>query len=594
MNLRLLRRLGFYLAIAAPFIFLLYISWNKWGSLIIDTFEDCWVAYKIFQGKVFYKDVLFPYGFFPFYFISFLYKIFGVNIKCLIYTGIIITGVTYVMIYRISRFFLDRIFSYLCALTFLSVFAFAFYLYSNIFNFILPYTLASTFFTMFMVIALYFFIKFIKNGINKCLLGWVISIYFAFLCRMELSFAVWVIFVLLALLYAAKEKLKIYPIALYLLSPLLLAIFSYWLFLFVNNAFDGFKEATVSFFNAYMRKENQVYRLFSGTNQIFANLKIDVRTFFYQLSAVFLLFLCSHWLSFNERGKKKIGKYFIAGVAAFLITRFLMKYMHYSYQYRSMPVFLILGILFCSYNLLFSKKPETRKYFSLLTIYLLSLVLILRIFLRVSANYYGFFMAVPGLVCYCIFFVEICFSGFSKFFKTCAETKEYYRFSLLIFFVIFAFACVRHSYLNYKEKKFISVTERGTVISFDDEITRNFWDVVSYLKNTPVGSSVAVFPQGVGLNFFSERDNPLKYFDFLPLGIHMIGEKEMLKQIIDFRIDYIVIVSRDTSEFGYASFGIDYAKDIYSWITANYRLVKVAGNYPFRSRAFGFAIFEKI
>ena len=114
------------------------------------------------------------------------------------------------------------------------------------------------------------------------------------------------------------------------------------------------------------------------------------------------------------------------------------------------------------------------------------------------------------------------------------------------------------------------------------------------MRSTPSGSSVVVFPQGVGLNFFSSRDNPLKYFGFFPLGMDPVLEKAIIKQLIDFRIDYIVIVNRDTSEYGRASFGIDYAKDIYSWIIANYRPVKIIGNYPFQSRAFGIAIFKKI
>ncbi len=582
MNFRLLRRLGFYLAIAAPFISLLYITWNKWGCLVIDSFRDPWVSYKVMQGKVLYRDVFYSFGFFPPYLISLLYKIFGVNLKALIYTGIIITAASYILVYKISRLFLNRAFSFLSALTFLSVFAFGFYRYNNIFNFILPYSLPSTFFSVFTLFALYFYIKFIRSGIKKYLFGWMASIYLAFLSRPDLSFSAWAIFLLLALVTIVKKNKK-YRLAIYMLLPFLMAGFSYWLFLFTNNAFAGFKESIIDYFFSYTSREHLIYSLSLGANQLLLSLKISLKSFFCQLIAVFLLFLWSRRMSvLNVSAKRTILIYLITALMAFSVALVTLKIIGYPYQYRSMPIILILGLFL------------TGRYLSFLIIFSVALVLIARVFLRVSPNYFGFFLSPAGLICYYIFFVEICLLWFNKFFKSGPAVRRYYLVSLFIFFLVSASACVRHSYMNYKEEKFISVTERGGMVSFDDGITKSFWEAVAYLKDTPVNSTLVVFPEGVGLNFFSNRDNPLKYIAFIPPDLKVAKEKTILDQLIEQRVDYIAILGRDTSEFGYASFGIDYAKDIYLWITTNYRLVKVIGNYPFRSRAFGIAIFERI
>ena len=301
---------------ATSLIFFLFITWNKWGALIIDTFRDPWIAYKISQGQVLYRDIFYSYGFLPPYLISLLYKIFGVNIQCLIWTGIIITAISYVLIYRISRFFLNRAFSTLCALTFLSVFAFGFYRYNNIFNFILPYSLPSTFVAMFTLFALYFFLKFIRRPLNKHLWGWIISMHLAFLCRLDLSFFAWVVFVVLALTYIFKGKKHPYLIF-YLAAPFLSGVLSYWLFLFVNRAFGGFKESIIDYFFTYTNKEYYISYLASGVNQAIVNFKIVVKSFFYQLTAVFSLFLWSAALSFiGALTKRRIPAYFMTGVAA--------------------------------------------------------------------------------------------------------------------------------------------------------------------------------------------------------------------------------------------------------------------------------------
>jgi len=66
---------------------------------------------------------------------------------------------------------------------------------------------------------------------------------------------------------------------------------------------------------------------------------------------------------------------------------------------------LIIGITFFLINIF--RSCEIKKNISLLTIFLISLLMIIRIFFAVAPNAYGFFLTTLALVCYYFFFFEI-------------------------------------------------------------------------------------------------------------------------------------------------------------------------------------------
>ena len=140
----------------------------------------------------------------------------------------------------------------------------------------------------------------------------------------------------------------------------------------------------------------------------------------------------------------------------------------------------------------------------------------------------------------------------------------------------------------------MATTDRGSIACFNDSRTVRFWETVNYIiKNTAKTDTVVAFPEGASINFFSHRDNPSKFHTFLPPDIDTIGEDKMLAYLAKSGITYIVIIKRDTAEYGYPAFGFDYAKKIYSWITKNYELVKQIGPFPNTSDNFGTAIFKR-
>ncbi len=593
--IKLSRYLNIIIA-GVSFVFLLHLSWHRWGNPIVDTLRDPWTFYQISKGKVLYRDVFYLYGFFPPYVISFLFKIFGVHLDCLIFTGILVTSATYFLIYRISRFFLNRAFSTLCALGFLFMYAFGFYAYFGIFNFILPYSIASTFFIMFLLCALFFFIKFIRKDNALFFLGWSFSLYFAFLCRIDFSLLVWFAFFILGLMSAIKNKKYIY--VLYLFLPLTLSVISYYLFLSLNGAFEGFKESFSDIFLFCIAAKNKIYFVDSGLNNLLLNLKELFKSFFYQISACLLFIVLGVVASvFRKRFNGKISAmliYVLLGLCSFTAAFCLLRLLEYRCEYRLMPLLLISGIVLFILKWFSAKADVSKKYLSLLALFSVSLVLISRRLLLVSPNHYGFFLSVPALICYFVFFTELPLSLFKKL-RIDDPAQRYYLFSFFLFFIFISYPVVSHSQKNYKRRNFSVSTARGTIVSPDDKYTRRFWEAVDYLKSLPKDEKVVVFPEGVGLNFFSLRDTPLRYPAFLPQELAVIGEDNVIRLLDKHKVDYIVIVGQQAEEYNNLRFfGIDYGRKINSWIQNNYKLARMIGPYPFTSSEFGVAIFRRI
>ena len=583
-----------FLAITACFIYLLYATWLRWGHPITDTFREFWVPLQLLKGKILYKEIFYEYGFFPPYFIAFLFAIFGVHIITLVSCGIGIALTFIFILYKLARFFLDEFISCLVVVTFLFVFAFGYDNSSDKFNFILPYSFASIFCLIFISSSLYYFIKFILCEKEKYLLLWSVFLSFAFLSRIEMSLLVWGGFACVFGLFIVKNKdARKWKWIIYLFIPLVVCFLAYLSFLTNMQAFDGFKECIVDYIFA-LRKDYFIKEMM-GTNNLPKNILMLVFSFGIQVSIVLLIGILSTEISLffinDEKSKLVLMFRIILLFFLFILTK---KYLRAFIQFRCMPLILIIGITFFLINIF--RSCEVKKNISLLTIFLISFLMIIRVLFIVIPNWYGFYLATLGLVCYYFFFFEIIPKAFTCLFSkfNTSFSKPIFSFLLTCFFISLAFShwCITRN--HYKLKNLEIKTDRGNIFYRNDKQTMRYREILDYLKeNTSLDDTVVVLPEGIGINFFSHRDNPTRYYAFIPPRIKLIGEEKIIDQFEETNIDYILIVKRETPEYGFPHFGVDYGKKIDLWIKNHYMLEKLFGPYPFTSPEFSGALYKK-
>jgi hypothetical protein len=114
------------------------------------------------------------------------------------------------------------------------------------------------------------------------------------------------------------------------------------------------------------------------------------------------------------------------------------------------------------------------------------------------------------------------------------------------------------------------VTPRGTIRLPPRE--RAVAEMVSALLRLPRGARLLVLPEGAGVSFFAGLEAADPYSSHLPMEFpDDAADRALLARLGASPPDYVLVLPRDTREFGYAGFGRDYAVRTGEWITRGYR-----------------------
>jgi hypothetical protein len=253
---------------------------------------------------------------------------------------------------------------------------------------------------------------------------------------------------------------------------------------------------------------------------------------------------------------------------------------------------LIAGGVFFISLIRFIRQKDIKQYF-LAVLALFSFLMLLRMLFYCWAGHYGFYILVPGLMVYYIFFfhitVDICKRS-GKYGKMFFET------GLIFVFILFIISHLAISGFCYKNKTLKIDTKIGSLYAFNNQREERIKELIDYLKNnTKQGETLVVIPEGASINFLAQRKNPLYYYSYLP--VDLFGSKDAEKNVIagleENKVDYIAFLKRDTTEYGYPVFGKDYAMDIFSYISTRYDLDRVFGSFPFTAPQYGIALFKR-
>jgi hypothetical protein len=105
--------------------------------------------------------------------------------------------------------------------------------------------------------------------------------------------------------------------------------------------------------------------------------------------------------------------------------------------------------------------------------------------------------------------------------------------------------------------------------------------------------TLAVLPEGVMINYLARRRNPTPYFVFVPLEVSLFGEDRIITAFAAKPADYVMLVHRQTSEYGVQYFGRDYAQRLSAWISEHYRPVAWIGAAPLEDGRFGIQLMQR-
>jgi hypothetical protein len=96
------------------------------------------------------------------------------------------------------------------------------------------------------------------------------------------------------------------------------------------------------------------------------------------------------------------------------------------------------------------------------------------------------------------------------------------------------------------------------------------------------------------INYLSRRENSTPYVNLMVPEVLTFGESVIQRAFERAPPDYILLVHKDTIEYGVPYFGSDprYGQAIMDWIGRHYTTVEVIGRTPLREGGQGIAILK--
>jgi hypothetical protein len=176
---------------------------------------------------------------------------------------------------------------------------------------------------------------------------------------------------------------------------------------------------------------------------------------------------------------------------------------------------------------------------------------------------------VPGLLTYHIFFWNIIGGSLNS-----NIARNFFRLGFAFIFFLFIISHINIWRFCYGQRTLKISSARGDLYVFKDEKDYRLRELIDFMReNTKKSETLAVFPEGPALNFFSERRNPLYYYDSIDIiGPQIIGK--IISQTKEKKVDYVVL---RTEEPGRAIFGRDYGNEIVEYVIRSYSLFKQFG-----------------
>lgn len=261
------------------------------------------------------------------------------------------------------------------------------------------------------------------------------------------------------------------------------------------------------------------------------------------------------------------------------------------------PILAVLGLILCVLEL-GRADGERRRVLLPLTIWGgFSILLLGKILFAVHLGHYGFALAMPATVFLLVVGLEVLPARSERNFGAAPVTRR--LASALILAVVgypVAMSLQRYASRDYpvapppNEMLYVD-----TAASEDGQLLNHLLGLIE--REIPRGASMAVLPEGAGLNYLTHRVSSTSHISLMPPELGAAGEDRVLDDLRRDPPSYLVVWPRSLSGYGYGAFAEDssYAGDVLAWIARAYVPVDsvVAPRSPSRRSLYrAFTIYE--
>lgn len=486
-------------------------SYQRWLDPIIDTGRDLYIPEQIDHGTLLYRDIRYQYPPLAPYLLAAITAVIGHSLASYTAIGIAQSLIIAAALWWIGRRTAGPVAGCVAALLFIALDFCGASTWGA--NFLFPYSYGATFGMAFLLVALLLFLSERPAFALAFLLA-------ASWCKVEYAMAAVFIIVVLAL----GRRIQMRQIAGFILA---LAVSAAGALAFFPNLRDNL-------FPAELTRGAAAQRFFA-------------------------------WVGGVTEWRENIGPALVA-LAGIIAIGWLLKID----SKVAIAVVLAISILIAGHGFLrawgflqFAALVQGFRDRSspLLTLSAFSIASTLRIPLNVSPIWYGFVLIVPlyALIAYVVF-------------AYLPKRGLYPARAALWWIPVIALVCaldLGQQRERYSVKTFPIHSSRGTFYDSNEDRARVLNEFIQLVHD----DTLAVMPEGLTLDYLTHSRTPLTYHTFTPVETaDPAVEHSIIGEVLAHPPNRVAIVPRDTREFGYRGFGIDYDRQLVGYLLEKYRV----------------------
>lgn len=578
-------------------LWLLQRTWFKWADVLVDYGRELYVPWRLSEGDVLYRDIAYFNGPLSPHWNALWFSLFGTGYSVQVGVNLALLGVFIVLIYRMLTRLGNATTAGLTLLFALPVFVFAHNAGIANYNFVSPYSHEMTHGLLLAILALGASMRVEPSSpqARRQLITTGMFLGLLFLTKAEI-FAATTLGVAVILgggLFAAKANAASWRSAVtaVLGATLAVPVVAFVLLFFAMPAGLAAYSVLGSWTGIFGSEVSDLpfYQVGMGLDNPSARIELMGASF----GILALAFVPGLVLDLAVRlGSKKSLAWTLATVVA-IATFAIWRTSEVFAERLALPLPLLLGVivLVLGARLITCSDPVQRRLFAARTGFaVFALAMLAKMILNVRFEHYGFVLAFPAMAV--------------VFLATTAWLPSWVRAKggsglLVAASALGVFAAVATQRWEGTEamlaRKVNEVGEgrdrmwtdsRGLYVqSALDQIEEQF----------APDDELLVIPEGITINYWSRRKIAIPYTNYMPPELILYGEQTLLEALETNPPAGVVIVHKNTAEYGFPLFGTDYGAEMMKWVMSRYSPVYMdqRGGPPLRAgTSFGLGILK--
>jgi hypothetical protein len=574
---------------------MLHRTWRAWPDPLIDFGRELYVPWRLSAGQVLYADVAYFNGPLSPYWNALWFRLFGASLMTLVASNLILLAVLTALLYWMLLEIGSRVGATAACLVFMALFAFGQFLSIGNYNFVAPYSHDLTHGVLLSVVALSCLRGYQKQSRLVFIAGAGLAVGLLYLTKIEVFLAggaATAVGLALALYTERPDKRRLRNlVGGFLGAAIVPPALTLMLFSFAMPLGRALREALGHGLWASRPGVASLpfYRAGMGVDDLSANTSALFTSAFWYVVILGPAALLA--LTLRKPGKHRLA---VTGMMFALVAGVLgarWRDIPWQHAARALPLFM-LGIA-VAWLVAFIRRTRPFEVddpiILRLSMVVFALMLLAKMILNARIYHYGFALAMPATLLLVLTLSDWVPAALDRLGGHGAVFRAAAFAALLV---------ATRAYVDITDGQIrlhVNMVSSGADAFLADSRGLYVNKALEALRfRARPDQTLAVFPEGVMINYLSRHVNPTPYTTFIPVELALFGEDRMVASLQTHPPDYVLVVHRETGEYGVRYFGRDYGRKIHAWITANYRPLGRIGSAPFQDDGrFGMLLMQK-